>query len=162
MSLEIPKVYLETTMFNFPFADDAPKFQRDTLEFFQEIKEGKFIPYSSIYAMQELKDTTDESKRIKLLQLVDEYKITILPMSDESERVARIYLSENIIPKHHLTDALHIAVAVVNELDFIVSLNFRHIVRKKTIENTEIINYRLGYKRVMIYAPGEVIENEAE
>ncbi|MDR3244316.1 MAG: hypothetical protein LBT79_06155 [Elusimicrobiota bacterium] len=162
MNLEIPKVNLETTIFNFPFADDAPALQRDTLKFFQEIKERKYIPYSSAYAIQELKDTKDESKKAKLLQLVDEYKITILPMSDESERVAKIYLSENIISKHHLTDAIHIAVAAVNDLDFIVSLNFKHIVRRKTIENIEVINYRLGYKRVMIYTPREVIENEEE
>jgi hypothetical protein len=32
MNLEIPKVYLETTIFNFPFADDAPALQKDTLK----------------------------------------------------------------------------------------------------------------------------------
>jgi hypothetical protein len=29
MRVEKPKIYLETTMFNFPFADDAPQYRAD-------------------------------------------------------------------------------------------------------------------------------------
>jgi hypothetical protein len=42
--MKLPKIYLETTMFNFPFADDAPQYQADTLRLFEEIKAGKFDP----------------------------------------------------------------------------------------------------------------------
>jgi hypothetical protein len=45
-------------------------------------------------------------------------------------------------------------------MDFIVSLNFRHIVKRKTIEETELVNYREGYKRIGIYTPAEVIDYE--
>ena len=38
-----------------------------------------------------------------------------------------------------MSDASHIAVASVNALDMIVSLNFRHIVREKTIKMTGAI-----------------------
>jgi hypothetical protein len=31
-------IYLETTIFNFPFADDAPQYKADTLKLFEEIK----------------------------------------------------------------------------------------------------------------------------
>ena len=39
--MRIPNIYLETTIFNFYFADDAPELRQDTLKLFQEIKEGK-------------------------------------------------------------------------------------------------------------------------
>jgi hypothetical protein len=43
---------------------------------------------------------------------------------------------------------------------FIVSYNFKHIVKRKTIKMTELLNYREGYKKVGIYSPTEVIEDE--
>jgi len=55
---------------------------------------------------------------------------------------------------------VHIAAATVASLDFIVSLNFRHIVKHKTIIETEIINAREGFKRVFIHTPAEVINHE--
>jgi hypothetical protein len=59
-------------------------------------------------------------------------------------------------PLSYYADALHIAAATVYKLDFIVSLNFQHVLRRKTIELTELINYRMGYKKVGIYSPGRL------
>jgi len=64
-----------------------------------------------------------------------------------------------IIPVGYRTDALHIATATAHGLDSIISLNFKHIVKDKTIEMTEVINYRAGYKKVNIYIPAEVIDD---
>jgi len=55
---------------------------------------------------------------------------------------------------------MHIAAASVNKLDTIVSLNFRHIVRKKTIALTNEINTSLGYKTVEINSPKEALDYE--
>jgi len=37
--MRTPKIYLETTLFNFFFADDAPEKKLDTIKLFQEIKD---------------------------------------------------------------------------------------------------------------------------
>ena len=58
----IPTIYLETTIFNFPFADDAPQYQADTKRLFAEVKSGKFRPFTSEYVTQELESTRDEKK----------------------------------------------------------------------------------------------------
>jgi hypothetical protein len=44
--MKIPKIYLETTIFNFPFAEDAPQYKADTLKLFNEIRAGRFEPYT--------------------------------------------------------------------------------------------------------------------
>ncbi|GHU29226.1 hypothetical protein AGMMS50256_13690 [Betaproteobacteria bacterium] len=46
-----------------------------------------------------------------------------------------------------------------SSLDFIVSYNFKHIVKRKTVLMTSAINLREGYKQMGIYSPSEVIEN---
>jgi len=157
--MRVPTIYLETTIFNFPFADDAPQYQADTKRLFMEIKAGKFRPLTSEYVTQELESATDP-RREDRLRLINEYDIEVIPASDETERLAKLYIKEGVIPEKYLTDALHIAAVTVAGLDFIVSLNFRHIVKRKTIIETEIINAREGFRRVFIHTPAEVIDND--
>ena len=158
--MKIPVVYLETTIFNFPFADDAPQYKADTLELFAKIETGKFKAITSDYAVDELKNTKDPVRREAMLTLIAKYNIPILPKTDPIEELAGKYLASGIIPKNFEPDACHIACATIAGADFIVSLNFQHIVKHKTIIETEIINMREGYKRVFIHAPAEVTENE--
>ena len=94
--------------------------------------------------------------------LIADYGITVIPVSDEVGRLADVYVESGIIPKKFVTDALHIAAVTVAGLDFIVSLNFRHIVKRKTIIETEIINAREGFRRVFIHTPAEVIDHDEE
>jgi predicted nucleic acid-binding protein len=158
--MTIPKIYLETTIFNFPFADDAPQYRADTLRLFEEIKAGKFEPYTSEYVIRELDATANEDKRTRMKKLIEDYGVIFLRQSVEVERLAAVYIAEEAVKPSYPTDALHIAAATIYGLDFIVSLNFQHILRRKTIELTELINYRMGYKKVGIYSPGEVIHED--
>ncbi|MCL1927294.1 MAG: hypothetical protein FWG07_00685 [Treponema sp.] len=160
--MRIPTIYLETTIFNFPFTDDASHYRADTLRLFKEIKAGKFKPYTSKYVTNELENTRDKVKLEQMKTLIIDHRITVIPASDEAERLASVYIKEGIIPEKFEADAFHIAAATVAGLDLIVSLNFRHIVKHKTIIQTEIINAREGYKRVFIHSPMEVTDNEKD
>jgi hypothetical protein len=152
-----PTIYLETTIFNFPFADDAPQYRADTLRLFEEIKAGKFRPFTSEYVTQELEAANDLLREDRL-RLIKEYDLEVIPVSDETKSLAEAYIKAGIIPSVYRADGFHIAAATVKGLDFIVSLNFRHIVKRKTIEETELINFREGYKKIGIYSPAEVID----
>jgi hypothetical protein len=50
--LTIPKIYLETTIFNFPFADNAPQYRTDTLRLFEEIRAGKPEALREVHAIR--------------------------------------------------------------------------------------------------------------
>ena len=110
--------------------------------------------------MLEELEQASEPKRTKMLDLLREYNIKTLEADPEVERLADVYVSEGIIPFKYATDSQHIAMATVKGMDFIVSLNFKHIVKRKTIEMSELINYREGYKKIGIYSPAEVIDSE--
>ncbi|MCL1873271.1 MAG: hypothetical protein FWF85_04055 [Clostridiales bacterium] len=158
--MRIPKIYLETTIFNFYFADDAPDKRQDTIKLFAEIRQGKYEPYASEDVIRELLATEDIVKKTNMTNLVNDYGVILLPSSNEAESLADVYVNEGVIPLRYRTDGVHIALTAVFNLDFIVSFNFQHIVKRKTIEMTELINYRAGYKKVGIYSPTEVIEND--
>ena len=157
--MRIPKIYLETSVLNFVFDDDSSDKKADTIKLFKEIKEGKYIPHISDYVKKEIDNTPDPDKRRKLNKIVKEYGAKVLPRTEETEQLADEYLKEGIIPEKYRTDALHIATATVYDLDMVISWNFKHIVKRKTIVNTGAINQRNGYKKVEIYSPSEVIED---
>ena len=153
-----PRIYLETTMFNYYFDVDRDA-HADAVTLFEECASGKFEPYTSDYVLAELEATSTEKRR-KMLALIDKYNITVLAITDKSDELAHRYIVEGALPPSALLDASHIAAASVYALDMVISLNFRHIVRDRTIEMTGAINTLLGYPTVKIKSPMEVIDNE--
>lgn len=95
-----------------------------------------------------------------MLALIGQYDITVLEQNEEAERLADVYVNQEIIPQKYRMDGLHIAIAAVNDLEMIISLNFQHIVKRKTKIGTGNINILNGYRSVEIYNPMEVVENE--
>ena len=153
------KVYLETTLFNFYLDEGRGDAHIDTVRLFKEIAAGKYEAYSSDYVVDELKRASDE-KRDKMIGLFSAYSIKVLEPDEEASRLADLYVSERVIPQKYRTDGLHIAIAAVNGLDMIISMNFQHIVKHKTEKMTGAINVLNGYRAVEIVSPMEVIEDD--
>jgi hypothetical protein len=97
-------------------------------------------------------------KRKKMRGLVSEYSVVVLPGAEEVERLAELYIQERVLSPAWATDAAHIAITTINRLDFIVSLNFTHIVRPWTIEKVRLVNVRENYQSIGIYKPAEVLK----
>ena len=153
------KVYIETTLFNYYYDDDRGFAHESTIKLFNDIAAGKYEAFTSTYVTDEL-ENAKEAKRDKMMDLISEYNIAVLAPSDEAVRIADLYITENIIPQKYKTDALHIAIATVNDLDMIISMNFQHIVKRKTKIGTANINALNSYRAVEICPPMEIIENE--
>ena len=152
-----PRIYLETTMFNHYFDTDREA-HAATVELFKEIQAERYEAYTSLYVTDEL-GAAEEPKRSNMLDLIAGYDIEVLDVSEEARNLADMYVKEGVIPVKYTSDALHIACATVNELDYIFSLNFRHINKLKTKTMTSVINIREGYRPVTIASPMEVSEN---
>ena len=93
------RIYLETTMFNFPFVPDKPGYaelKAQTLKVFELIKVGRFTPYTSLIVLQELRDTAERKRRENMLALIREYNIAILTPDDSALRLAGLYVSEGL------------------------------------------------------------------
>jgi predicted nucleic acid-binding protein len=143
------------------FFDDDRGFAHDaTRILFEEIAAGKYEAFTSGAVIEELSRAPSE-KYTAMFALIEKYNISVLSVSEEAEALADIYVSEGIIPLKYRTDGVHIAVATENEIDIILSMNFQHIVKLKTIRMTSAINILRGYSRIEIASPMEVVENES-
>ena len=152
-----PKIFIETTIFNHFFDTDRDAHSA-TVKLFEDIRAGKYEAYTSTYVIEELMKA-DDPKRSKMLALISEYNIAVIPADDEARDLADVYVSEGVIPVKYRYDGLHIAIATINDLEYVFSLNYQHINKVKTKTMTGLINVREGYKPVTIVSPMEVIEH---
>jgi predicted nucleic acid-binding protein len=154
------RLYLETSVWNFYFADDAPEKRAETLKLFEEIRGGKYAVYVSELVIAEI-DNAQEAKRTVLKKLMDDYQPLELEMDGSVEELSDKYLSANIVPSKYENDVLHIAYAVAHDMDVVVSWNMKHIVKLKTRMEINGINRIYGYKEIELCTPEEVIDNES-
>lgn len=150
------KYYLETTVFNFVFVDDDIAKKKITEKLFDSWATLNGEMFISDIVIQEVNRAPEDIKN-KLVELVRKHRPILLSINEEIKELAERYIIEKIIPEKYKNDALHIAVAVANDLDVIVSWNLEHIVKLKTKLGVEGINRLLGYKIIEIVTPEEVL-----
>lgn len=158
LKFSIPKIYLETTVFNYYFLNDEGRKeeQEDTMKLFKEIEKRRFEAFISNVVIAEI-IKCEEPKRSMMLNLVDDFSIPLVPNIEGCEELADIYVTEGIFPRKKRNDALHLAFATVNSLDTVVSWNCRHIVKYKVRRQIRVINIIKGYKEIDVNTPTEVL-----
>ena len=150
------RLYLDTTVLNFVFADDAPKEMDATLKFFQQI--SRFEVSVSDIVLDEV-ERCPAPKRARLMELISKHGCDVLELDQAARNLAGRYLSAGVIPQKYRDDAYHIAIATVNNQDAILSWNFQHIVKMKTKREVVAINLLEGYRALDIYTPMEVVDD---
>ena len=74
--------------------------------------------------------------------------------------LARRYVEAKAFTEANYMDAQHVAVAVLEGLEAIVSWNFKHIVRAWTIQKVNAVNQQLGLNLIVICSPWEVVKSD--
>ena len=147
------KLYLDTSIINYIFAEQLPEKMRLTKRLFRYADEAKYELFVSDVVLRELR-AADEPKRTKLLSKVEGIKEVL--NSSESEELANEYVHSKVISRNFIDDARHVAIAVCNNLDAIVSWNYKHLVNINKTKQINIINEMMGYKHIEIISPEEV------
>ena len=85
-----------------------------------------------------------------------------LPRRRAPKNWPTIFLRVNAVPHVAYADAIHIAIAALQGVQFIASWNFRHIVNLDRIRGFNAVNLRMGYSMLEIRSPLEVWKDENE
>ena len=152
------RLYLETSVCNYYF-DENREGHEDTIRLFEAIGAGDFEAYTSEYVTLELKRAY-EPKRGNMINLLEKYNVTVLDYNEDAERLAFLYVNNNIIPARFWLDCAHIAIATVHKLDCVISYNFEHINRTKTKILVGEVNFQEKYRNVTICTSKEVLDYE--
>ena len=145
------KVYLDTSIINFLFADDSPEYQRITELFFENVvAKGKIDTYISNVVIDEIHQTEDQRRRDLLLGIIAKYKnIKILvaenEILDDIAFLGENYIKSGIIPEKKTADSFHVAYSTVFQMDILLSWNFKHLANINKEQKIAILNRTLGY-----------------
>ncbi len=74
--------------------------------------------------------------------------------------MAGIYLERVALQKQCRSDALHVALATLDEVDILVSWNYRNILHMSKIRQFITVNLELGLKPIQIRSPRVVASFE--
>jgi predicted nucleic acid-binding protein len=122
------KVYIETSVVSY-YAGRASRDvviagrQQSTLDFWPLLA-NELSPFVSALVVKEAGKGNSELAKCRLDAI---QSFPVLRTTPEAERLAQTLLDARAIPVEYPEDALHIAVAAIAGMDFIVTWNFAHI-----------------------------------
>jgi predicted nucleic acid-binding protein len=155
------KMYLDTSIISFVYADDAPEKQSLTNEFFRKYLSVYDVRVSSL-VLTEIENTNNIALRNKLKSVIEKYDLPVINAESEDQEkifdLARMYLKERIIPQKKFDDAVHVAICVYYEFDILLSWNFRHLANIDKQIRVNAANKKQGYlKELYLLNPMGVI-----
>ncbi len=155
-------IYLDTSVINFLFADDAPEKKEVTIDLFDNfIQRGLYNTYISEYVLQEVMNTNNVGKRELLVSTIESYGLSLLELNDYKaiDDLAETYLQHGIIPPKKKLDALHIACSVIHHIDYLVSWNYKHLANVNRERKVIAMNLEKNYLHpIRIITPLELID----
>ena len=88
--------------------------------------------------------------------------MTVLDASDDSIALANALIQARAIPAGAAQDAAHIAIAVVNGVEYLSTWNFRHIANPVDANGIEQAGRAAGYEPAKICTPRQLMEARYE
>lgn len=147
------KVYTDTSVIAGCFDEEFKQWSNALFEEF--ITGTKYLMLSDL-TLQEL-ELAPQEVREKVKEIPDKHRI-VIGITDEAIQLAETYINEGALTNKSYNDALHIALATLNNSEVLVSWNFKHIVNLARIRLYNSINLRLGYRIIEIRTPREILK----
>ena len=152
-------VYLDTSVISYLQQEDSPERMSDTNRLWNKFEKNEFRIFLSQVTLNEV-EHCPEPKRSLLYEYLSKIDYEVLRINEEVIKLARRIIDMGILTSKSFEDCQHIAVAVINNCDCIISWNFKHIVNIKTIRGVRAITNLEGYKCIDIINPSVLLESE--
>ena len=152
------KVYLDTSVISYLEQDDAPEKMADTRAVWEALKRGDYDIFVSQVVLKELNDCKDLRKKELFFKHLHEINFNIVDITEDTITLAEKFIDFGMLKQKRLDDCQHIAAAILNDCDIIISWNFKHIVNVKTIRGIKVITTMQGRKDLLIYPPTALLE----
>lgn len=153
------KVYIETTVVSYltawPSRDVViAGYQQTTREWWRNAA-SRFDLVASQLVLQEAGAGDPAAAKDRLAALGS---VTLLDATEEAAELAEQLLASGAIPVKAAEDAAHIAIAVTNGVEYLVTWNRRHIANATMRSHIERICRNAGYEPTIICTPDELME----
>ena len=154
-----PTAYIETSVVSYltarPSRDVvAAAYQEITREWWRDTP-GRSALVASALVVAEAGASDKDTARSRIMALGG---VSLVDATPDVEELARKLLDLGALPRQAADDAAHIAIAVTNGVDYLVTWNFRHIVNAAMRAWIERVCRQSGYEPPVICTPNELME----
>lgn len=153
-----PKVYLETSFIGYLTARLSGDLitaahQKLTRTWWDEQRKN-FDLYVSQVVVQEVGagDATAATERNQVLLGIES-----LDVPREASALAAAIISRKLLPPKAAYDALHVAVAAISGMDYLLTWNCKHIANAAIREDLEAVIRKAGYEPAVLCTPEELM-----
>ncbi len=152
----MPAVYVETSMVSYATARSSSEPHLMVRQLDARRWWNTYASQFDLFASQAVIDEASRgdpaavTARLLLLE-----RAILIPISDEVNRVAAVLLSRSLLPRNAALDALHVAAAAVGGVDYLLTLNCRHIANAFTLPSIFETLEELNVGRPLICTPAE-------
>lgn len=157
--MSLPRIYIETTIPSYLCARRSRDLRiaadQETTEEWWATHRRRYELFVSEAVLDEAGagDAEFAGKRLATLD-----GLPRLPLNDEAAALATRLLTAEIIPAKAAPDALHLAVAAVHEMDFLLTWNCKHIHNLMLERRIQATCRASGLECPIICTPAELME----
>jgi hypothetical protein len=154
-----PKVYLETTVISYftakPSRDIITAAHQQITQEWWEARRKDFDLFISELVEQEasLGDEDAVERRLIMLKGLPALQISLAAID-----LAGTLVNKNALPGKAAGDAIHVAIATVNAMDYLLTWNMRHLANATVRNNITVICRANGFEPPVICTPEELLE----
>ena len=154
-----PKLYVETTVIGYltaPTSRDVvtAAHQKITQQWWKKRRHA-FDLYCSEVVLDEAGAGDEQQAKERLAHLTG---IPALELAPESMALARALLQRKALPVKAESDAFHLALAAVNDMDYLLTWNCSHLANAALRSIIERVCKKAGYRCPIICTPEELLE----
>lgn len=153
-------VYLETSIIGYlasrPSRDLITAANQQLTREWWESHRGKYDLYLSEPVVVECSAGDPNAARDRLDLLAN---IPVLDVTEDAESLANRLVREVPLPEKAKIDALHIAVATVNGIDYLLTWNCKHLANAALHGSIESVCTSAGFKPPTICTPQQLMED---
>lgn len=146
------RLYLDTSVISALFDDASPQRRSETLAFWKRLAE--FEVSTSEITRTEIEQTPIPDRKRLMLEVLASLKVFLL--TAEMRSLAADYVKAGVFTARMENDALHVAAAVLQGCDVILSWNFKHLVNRSRRAAVNMVNRSAGLPMIDIVVPPEI------
>lgn len=148
-----PEVYVETSVWGAVADEDTAYFRVAAERLLERVQDMDF--YVSPVVIREI-NAAGHPLQKRILSTIKKVEPAVLDETPDVVALAESYIEKGLFSERYRNDALHVAFATYYAMDFLVSYNFRHMVRVTRRNIIKTTNSILGYQTPEIVSAEEL------
>ena len=157
--MPLPKAYLESSVISYLAARESrdpivAAHQQLTRDWWNR-RRGEFDLYVSVEVLNEIRRGDPEAAKVRLSHVG---LLPVLETDQQARELAARILAASALPAKAAADAMHIAIATVNGMEFLLTWNCTHIANAAIRSDIEDVCRAQGYEPPVICTPEELLE----